>query len=193
MIRVQNLRKHFGPVTAVEDVSFTAADGTSTGVPANGSPANGNSTTNWSDVEIKQVRNVVTLTIDKTAIFAYTNTAVWTNGYLMLGYADPYGGSGGVSVGSPDAAAYFSNLRVVRLTGPVITALELRSPNVVITFTTADGDDTTASFALQAAGTVNSQYADVVPAASFAQLVNGAFQVTCPQNGAVQFYRIRHK
>ena len=28
MIRVQNLRKHFGPVMAVEDVSFTAADGT---------------------------------------------------------------------------------------------------------------------------------------------------------------------
>ena len=32
MIRVQNLRKHFGPVTAVEDVSFTAADGTVTGL-----------------------------------------------------------------------------------------------------------------------------------------------------------------
>jgi len=32
MIRVQNLRKHFGPVTAVQDVSFTAADGTVTGL-----------------------------------------------------------------------------------------------------------------------------------------------------------------
>jgi len=32
MIRVQNLRKHFGSVTAVEDVSFTAADGTVTGL-----------------------------------------------------------------------------------------------------------------------------------------------------------------
>lgn len=32
MIRVQNLRKHFGPVMAVEDVSFTAADGTVTGL-----------------------------------------------------------------------------------------------------------------------------------------------------------------
>ena len=32
MIRVQNLRKHFGPVTAVEDVSFSAADGTVTGL-----------------------------------------------------------------------------------------------------------------------------------------------------------------
>jgi sodium transport system ATP-binding protein len=32
MIQVQNLRKHFGPVTAVENVSFTAADGTVTGL-----------------------------------------------------------------------------------------------------------------------------------------------------------------
>lgn len=32
MIRVQNLRKQFGPVTAVQDVSFTAADGTVTGL-----------------------------------------------------------------------------------------------------------------------------------------------------------------
>jgi sodium transport system ATP-binding protein len=32
VIRVQNLKKHFGPVTAVEDVSFTAADGTVTGL-----------------------------------------------------------------------------------------------------------------------------------------------------------------
>jgi len=32
VIRVQNLRKHFGPVMAVEDVSFTAADGTVTGL-----------------------------------------------------------------------------------------------------------------------------------------------------------------
>ncbi len=32
MIRVENLRKHFGSVVAVQDVSFTAADGTVTGL-----------------------------------------------------------------------------------------------------------------------------------------------------------------
>jgi len=32
MIRTQNLRKHFGSVVAVEDVSFSAADGTVTGL-----------------------------------------------------------------------------------------------------------------------------------------------------------------
>ena len=30
----------------------------------------------------------------ESTIFAYTNATVWTNGYLMLGYADPYGGTG---------------------------------------------------------------------------------------------------
>jgi hypothetical protein len=38
----------------------------------------------------------------------------------MLGYADPYGGTGGASVGAVDAAAYFSNLKVVGLPVPLV-------------------------------------------------------------------------
>ena len=173
---------------------FTTYENGNGGVPANGSPLSGNSTSNWCDVQIKQVRNVVSLAIDKTLIFAYTNATVWTNGCLMLGYADPYGGASGVSVGTPEAAAYFANLRVVRLTGPKITGLAPSGANMAIQFTSPDGDDTTASFALQSCATVNGTYADVSPAATFTQdPATGIFQTVYPQNGTVRFYRIRHK
>jgi hypothetical protein len=182
----------FGSVFKDPDV-FTTVEGSNGGVPANGSPLGGYSTSNWCDVEIKQVRNVVTLAIDKTPIFAYTNTTVWTNGYLMLGYADPFGGTGGVSVGSPEAAAYFANLLVVRLGPPTITGLSLSGVNVSIQFSSSDGDDTTSSFSLQSCGTVNGTYTDVAPAATFTQnLSTGTFQTVYPKNGNIQFYRLRH-
>ena len=60
-----------------------------------------------------QYKGVVTLSIDKTQILSYTNTTVFTNGTVMLGYDDPFS-----SVGTLDAAVYFSNLRVVRIGSP---------------------------------------------------------------------------
>jgi hypothetical protein len=90
------------------------------GLPANSSPYNGQAggyINAWADVEIKTVENRVTMSINKTAIFTYTNTTTFTNGTLLLGYNDPFS-----SVGAPDGAVYFSDLKVVRLAGPVITA-----------------------------------------------------------------------
>ena len=91
------------------------------GLLGNGSAANalglGAGYTNaWADVEIKNVKNVVTLNINKTTVFTYANTTVWTNGYIMLGYDDPF-----ASVGASDGAAYFSDLKVVAVAPPVIT------------------------------------------------------------------------
>ncbi len=175
---------------------FTEVEGSNSGVPANGSPVNGANTGNWADVEIKQTHNIVTMSIDKTPIFTYTNTTVWTNGYLMLGYEDPFGGTAGISVGAPDAAAYFSNLRVVRLGPPVITGLALTNGNVVIQFSTTDGDDTAASFNLLSSGTSGARFVDgLVSTATFTQLgTNLNFQVVVskPTNSA-QYYRIQHK
>jgi hypothetical protein len=90
------------------------------GLPANSSPATGLSvgyTNAWADVEIKTVNKKVTLSINKSTIFTYNNTnSVWTNGTIMLGYDDPFSSIGGV-----DGAAYFSDLKVVRLAAPLIT------------------------------------------------------------------------
>jgi hypothetical protein len=170
------------------------------GTPANNSPVSASPKDNtWSDVEIKQVNNIVTLSIDKTLIFVYTNTAAvlgyqpFTNGYLMLGYDCPIEGIYQQFIGTPDAAAYFSNLRVVSLDAPTITSISTNGGNVVIQFSTPDSSDTTANFALQSASTVTGTFSDVSPAATFTSLGSGLFQVTYPESGDLQFYQIgRH-
>ncbi len=181
-------------VNAFKDPAvYTTLEGGNGGVPANGTPLNGLNASSWADVELKQVKNVVTLSIDKTQVFTYANTTSFTNGYLMLGYCDPFGGSGGASVGNPDAAAYFSDLQVVRLTGPLITAINLSNKtNVVVNFTSTDGTDTPASFALQGATAIGAQFADIT-SATVTQQLNGVFQAWAISTDKIRFFRIRHK
>ena len=159
------------------------------GLPSNNSIRLGYPANNWADVEIKQFNNIVTLLIDKTTVFVYTNTTSFTNGLLMLGYADPFS-----SVGGPDGSVYYSNLRVVALAPPVITQIALNNLNgtVVINFTTVDGDLIASSFAVQGAAAVNDPYSDIAGAA-ITPLSAGAFQAVVPQSGPPQFYRIRVK
>jgi hypothetical protein len=159
------------------------------GLVSSGSVLNGDSANNWPDVEIKQINDVVTLSIDKTPVFVYTNTTTFTHGTLMLGYDDPFS-----SVGSPDGAVYYSNLRVVSLVSPSISQLAVNaaSKTVVINFTTDDGDAVAGSFALQSAAVVTGPYADV-SGASITELSAGAFQAVVSESGSKQFYRIRQK
>jgi hypothetical protein len=104
--------------------TFLAGTKTSVG----GDPANASSLAtqvpaaaenDWADVELKQVNGVVTLSINHNPIFVYTNTTMFTNGYLMLGYCSPFMGIYGQAYNSPDQACYFSDLSVVEL-GPDI-------------------------------------------------------------------------
>jgi len=144
---------------------------------------------NWADVEIKQLNNVVTLSIDKTPVFTYNNTNTFQSGKLMLGYNDPFS-----SVGGPDGSVYYSNLRVVSIGSPVISQIALNNVNgtVVINFTTVDGDAIASSFVLQSAGSVSGPYANA-SGATITLLSPGAFQAVAPQTGSVQFYRIRQQ
>jgi hypothetical protein len=151
------------------------------GVPANVDPAliPGGS---WADVEIKQVANVVTLSVNKIEIFSYTNTTVWTNGHLMLGYSDPFASSTDGSV----AAAYFANLSVVRLAAPEVTATVLAPTTVTLTFTTTD---TTSPFVVEGAATVDGAFTNVN--ATITYLGNGTYQAVAPRSGDMQFFRVR--
>lgn len=139
----------------------------------------------WSDVELKQFNNIVTISIDKTPIAVITNTTSFTNGYVMLGYEDPYD-----SVGGGDAAVYYSNLRVVQLTPPLITEKALSAGTYVFDFTSTDGDATPSTFQVVGATSLNGPYT-VVSGATITQLGNGAYQATVPTSGAVHFYRIQ--
>jgi hypothetical protein len=93
---------------------YTATGG---GTPANQS---GSAETSWSDVEFRQFisggSNVATISINKTVVLSLTNTTIFTNGEIMLGYLDPFANNGAGS----GAAAYYSNLRVVEV-APSIT------------------------------------------------------------------------
>jgi hypothetical protein len=164
---------------------FTSSGGP--GLAANGSILFGYTANNWADVEIKQLNNVVTMSIDKTPVHVYTNTTTFQSGKLMLGYNDPFS-----SIGGYDGAVYYSNLRVVSLASPIISQVALNNGNgtVVINFTTVDGDAVASSFTLQSASVVSGPYANV-SSASITLLSAGAFQAVAPQNGSVQFYRIQ--
>jgi hypothetical protein len=178
-----------GPFTCLDALGHSTP-----GVPAEGSPAAGYDASTWSDVEIKQLDGIVTMSINHTPIFVYTNTTAWTNGYLMLGYTDPYGSS----IGSPEAGVYIANLQVVQLASqlpPVVTinSIVISGGNVVIKFTTSSATDTTTSFTLRSSGTVNGTYTDVSPAATITSLGSNQFQATTPYiGGAQEFYRIHH-
>ena len=152
------------------------------GLPVNGTETLGFKASSWSDVEIKQYHGVVTLSIDKTPIFVYTNTTMFTNGLLMLGYEDPNDGGE-----TADTAVYYSNLRVVSVGAPFITNIGLDNAhgNVVLNFSITDEGGT---FTVQSASTVTGPYTNV--ASTITPLSGGTFQVIVPQNGAMQFYRI---
>jgi hypothetical protein len=159
---------------------------TGPGLAANASPdsTSPSEDTSWADVELKQYDNVVTISIDKTPICIYTNTTTFTNGYVMLGYEDPYD-----SVGGGDAAVYYSNLRVVQLTAPLISGTAYHSTTYTFNFTSTDGDLTPSSFVVVGATSLNGPYTTVA-GATITQMRNGTFVATVPVSGAIHFYRI---
>jgi hypothetical protein len=185
----------FAEMFKVNPGPFTCFDGAgggsqTAGQPANASPALGYDASTWSDVEIKQQNGIVTMSINHTTIFTYTNTTVWTGGYLMLGYADPFGDT----VGNPEAGVYYANLEVVQLPATItINSITVNGGNVVIKFTTSSPADTTSSFTVRSSDPVNGTYADVAPPATIISLGNNQFQATTAYLGdSAKFYRIRH-
>jgi len=179
----QSFKENPGPFTALD-----AAANMTAGVPANSTPALGYDASTWADVEIKQQDGVVTLSINHTAIFSYTNTTVWKSGYLMLGYADPFG----ASIGSPDAGVYYANLQVVQLPTVRIDSIAIVGANVVITFTTSDPLDTVTSFNLLSSTTLTGAYAGL--AGTFTSVGSNQFQVSTPYTGgASRYFRVTHK
>ena len=165
------------------------------GIPANCSPAlasltpsNPNPEGNWVDVEIKQLNNVITLSIDQTPIFIYTNRTSYTHGTLMLGYDDPVS-----DLGYSDGAVYYSNLRVVSLPPLALNIAGIalnNGTNVVINFTSTDLEDLSSAFTVLSSSSASSVTTPV--AATITQLGPGAFQAVVPKTAPMAFYRIRH-
>ena len=152
-----------------------------------GAPGNSELSTTpcWADVEIRHFNGVVTLIINRTPIMSYTNATAFTSGNLMLGYCDAYD-----SVMSGNSGVVYDNLRVVRLAStsrPNITNIQLVGGNVEISFA-GEAGDTTADFALQEAGTVNSTYGDVSATITGSA---GSFKAVRAVGDSPRFYRIK--
>jgi len=96
-----NVFRHPGPFTG------NAAGTTNIGSPAN--MTDYPPFKSWVDVEVKQYQGTNYFYMDKTLILS-SNSVIFTNGTIMLGYDDPYG-----NVGDTGAAVYYSDLRVVEI------------------------------------------------------------------------------
>jgi hypothetical protein len=148
---------------------------------------------NWVDVELRQLNTLVSLYINRTLIFSYTNATSSTNGTIMLGYDDAYGSIGGgtgnttLSLGG---YVIYDNVRVVRIGSPVITGINLAGSNATITFS-SDNGESVSQFVLQTAASVTGPYAD--SPATITEATPGMFTTQVPLSGDAQFYRIRVK
>jgi len=166
-------------------------------IPYNGTPAGapsvgaGSVANTWADVEVKQVNNVITLSINKFPILVYHNTNYANSGDIMLGYDDPFASIGNVAGGGVSGAAvYYSNARVVQLTPPAVGVSSLVGNTLTIHFTDSDTDDTAASFELLGSGSLTGTWAKV--AATFTQSTSGAWEavVTVPNGTIDEFYKV---
>jgi len=157
------------------------------GLVGNDPPAFLGDTTTWTDVEITQLGDVVSLYLNKVRVLRYVNTSPFTSGKIMLGYSDPFS-----SVGEPAGAVYYANLSVVEIGLPLITNIERSGSTVTIDFTSNDGTDSVDGFALQAAANVAGPYADVA-GATITQTAPGTYQAVTTSAASAQYYRIRKK
>ena len=151
-----------------------------------GAPANFQDTVtpSWAQVQLSQIGNVITLSINNSNILSYTNTTVYTNGNIMLGYDDAFDSNTGTG-----AAAVYDNVRVVDLGRPNITLIQTVNTNAVMNFTWTL-DDPASAFKVQRATVVTGPYADV-GTATIVKLSPGVYQATAGQSGSAAYYRIR--
>ncbi len=80
----------------------------------------------WADVEISKSGDLITLTINHTKIYTYSNATAFTSGNIMVGYQDAFD-----SISPGQSYMILDNVRVVALTPPFITAQPVNSTNAV--------------------------------------------------------------
>lgn len=109
-------------------------------VSSSNNPAGIFATPTWADVEISQIGNVVSLKINRTPIYSYTNATAPTSGKIMLGYEDAFD-----SISPNQSYMILDNIRVVTLTPPVITLQPVNATNAVGTPATLTAAATTST------------------------------------------------
>lgn len=149
-----------------------------------GSPGNGPGTPpSWSEVELGQYNDVITLRVNNNIIYSFTNTYGFTSGDVMIGHNDQFD-----SVGSSANFVIFDNVRVVSLDFQ-IKSITLLDPNQVqIDFVSPLGGFA-GDFHLQSAADPTSNFTDDNNAIITA--IPAGFRAVTTRTGVTRFYRIR--
>jgi hypothetical protein len=168
--------------TTLNDV-FKSPPNSVPGVPGNNTSL-ASPTPIWADVELSQIGKIITLTINNTPIFSYSNSTPYKAGDIMIGYDDAYD-----SIGLSSSFVVIDNLRVVSLQGLKISSITDLGANVQLDFT-FDLNATAANFTAQSATAVSGPYSDTT--ATITQVTPGTYRATIAKNGGARFYRIRH-
>lgn len=138
----------------------------------------------WADVEVSQIKDVVTAKVNGVVIFQFTNTYAYKNGTVMIGHNDQF-----ASIGSQDTYSLWDNLRVVNFASADLsvrmTDIRASGANLVITFTA----DTAGAFLPYSSVTAGGPYT-VDSAATISTNSPGVYQLTAPATDASRFFRI---
>jgi hypothetical protein len=151
-----------------------------------GSPGVGPTTPRaWSEVELGQSNNVVTLKVNNAVIFSFTNTSAFSDGNIMIGLNDQFDSIG--SGGANGNFVIFDNVRVVT-PGIYITAVQETGNAMQIDFVAPDGQPS--DFRLQSTASLwPAVWAD--DNSSVIIRTAEGFRCMVTRSGESRFYRLR--
>ena len=137
-------------------------------------------------MELSQVANVVTLRVNKSVIYSFTNTFGFNSGTIMIGHNDQFDS---ISTGPLENFAIFDNVRVVPLGSTItdITGITVSGNNVLLDF---EASGLASDFRIDSTPTLSPPAWAEETGATVAPAGSG-FRATVPVNGAMRFYRVR--
>lgn len=151
-----------------------------------GSPGSSGNSRSWSEVELSQVNNLITLKVNNIVIWQYDNATAPTSGNIMIGSNDQFD-----SVGTAQHFVIFDNLRVVSLeTDPRITRVVLLPNNQIqIDFRSPTGG-AAAAYRLQSKAALGAAMWDDDNGAQITSVGANEYQAVTTRVGAEHYYRI---
>ncbi len=139
----------------------------------------------WSQIELSQFDNVISLSVNNNLVLQYTNTTGFRSGTVMLGHSDQFD-----SVGNADNFVIFDNIRVVRLDFQIVHYERLSEDRVLLEFASPRGGRAD-EFRLQAASSLSA--ADWTDVAGVAEAVPNGFRIVAARAANATFYRIKRQ
>ncbi len=147
---------------------------------AAGSPGRG-----WSQVELSQLDNVISLLINNNLVLQYTNTTAYRSGTFMLGHSDQFD-----SVGNADNFVIYDNVRVIQLDLQVTHFERVADNRILLEFVSPLGGRA-GDFRVQAASSLT--LADWTDLEAGVEATPAGFRVVIPQVAESTFYRIKRQ